>query len=76
VTGTTLVHDTRLGWIVGGGAEYRFAPNWSAKLEYNYLDFGTEHYSIEGTLSSIETQAHLVKVGFNYRLGWPTFASR
>ena len=33
--------DTRFGWTVGGGIEGKFAPNWSAKLEYLYMDLGT-----------------------------------
>jgi len=32
---------TRLGWTVGIGLEYMFAPNWSVFVEYDYLDFGT-----------------------------------
>jgi len=34
--------DTRTGVMVGAGVEYAFLPNWSAKLEYNYMDFDTE----------------------------------
>ena len=33
--------ETRWGWMLGGGVEYSFTDNWSAKIEYNYLDFGT-----------------------------------
>jgi outer membrane immunogenic protein len=66
---------TRVGWTVGGGWEYAFAPNWSAKVEYNYLDFGTtsQTFSEVGiglTLSSsleIEHSLHIVKAGVNYR---------
>ena len=28
------------GWTFGGGIEYKFAPNWSAKVEYRHFDFG------------------------------------
>ena len=28
------------GWTAGGGAEWMFAQNWSAKLEYLYYDLG------------------------------------
>ena len=28
------------GYTVGGGLEYMFAPNWSAKAEYQYYNFG------------------------------------
>jgi outer membrane immunogenic protein len=31
---------TRSGWTVGGGIEWAFWQNWSAKLEYHYYDFG------------------------------------
>ncbi len=33
-------NETRWGWMVGAGIEYSFSDNWSAKIEYNYLDFG------------------------------------
>lgn len=32
--------DTRVGWTVGGGLEWGFRSNWSAKLEYLYYDLG------------------------------------
>jgi outer membrane immunogenic protein len=32
--------DTRTGWTAGGGLEWMFSPNWSAKLEYLYYDLG------------------------------------
>ena len=33
--------DTRTGWTAGGGVEWMFLPNWSAKLEYLYYDLGS-----------------------------------
>jgi outer membrane immunogenic protein len=33
--------DTKTGWTIGGGGEYRFSPNWSVFLEGNYYDFGS-----------------------------------
>jgi outer membrane immunogenic protein len=32
---------TRTGWTAGAGAEWKFAQNWSAKLEYLYYDLGS-----------------------------------
>ena len=32
--------DHRNGYTVGAGLEYMFAQNWSAKIEYQYYDFG------------------------------------
>jgi outer membrane immunogenic protein len=37
---------TRTGWTVGGGVEWRFAPQWSAFLEGNYYDFGNKDRTI------------------------------
>ena len=34
------ISKTEAGWVVGGGVEYGFTNNWSAKLEYLYMDFG------------------------------------
>ncbi len=31
---------TRVGWTAGGGVEWMFLPNWSAKAEYLYYDLG------------------------------------
>lgn len=64
------IADTRLGWTVGAGVEYAFAPQWSAKLEYNFMDFGTAQYSFApGTSTSIDQQIHAVKFGINYKFG-------
>lgn len=30
------------GWMVGGGVEWLFAPNWSVFAEYDWSDFGTQ----------------------------------
>ena len=38
--GFTTNGNHKDGYTVGGGLEYMFAPNWSAKAEYQYYDFG------------------------------------
>ena len=37
--------DTRSGFTVGGGVEFGMTENLSAKLEYDFLDFGTKTYN-------------------------------
>jgi outer membrane immunogenic protein len=59
--------DTRTGYFLGAGIEYGFAPNWSAKLEYNYLDFGTDRLNFGGAIEDITQRSQTVRVGFNYR---------
>src|SRR5262249_21592290 len=34
-------HTTKAGWALGAGAEVRLGGNWTGKIEYLYLDFGT-----------------------------------
>jgi len=70
----TFVQDTtRWGWTVGAGAEYMFAPNWSAKIEYNYIDLGksTIRYAPGTDRSEWTDTFHTVKVGVNYHFGGP-----
>src|SRR5580692_11273441 len=37
--------DTRSGFTVGGGVEWGLTENLSARLEYDFLDFGTKTYN-------------------------------
>jgi outer membrane immunogenic protein len=77
VVGATSTNTVdRSGWTVGGGIEWGFLPSWSAKIEYNHIDFGTHSVSVLGTFGSISGATSLVngretidivKVGLNYR---------
>ncbi len=40
-TGTGSFSDQKSGWVVGGGVEGAVGGNWTAKIEYLYLDFGS-----------------------------------
>jgi outer membrane immunogenic protein len=65
--------DNREGFTVGGGVEYAFNENLSAKLEYDFLDFGTKNYNFTtmnggaGLPVSIQSNVHLLTAGLNYR---------
>jgi outer membrane immunogenic protein len=66
--------DTRWGWTVGVGAEYMFAPSWSAKVEYNYVDFGKSTLQYSGFAtdrSEWKDTMHTVKAGVSYHFGGP-----
>ena len=61
------------GYTVGAGLEYMFSPNWSAKTEYQYYNFGNTTITagppaVVGT--RFRDDEHTVKVGLNYRFGW------
>lgn len=74
----TLFSESRLhsGWTLGGGIEYGFAPNWSAKAEYMYASYANENYLtafVPGGIS-FGMDIHTAKFGINYRFGGPVVA--
>jgi opacity protein-like surface antigen len=66
--GFTAASD-RVGWTIGYGVEFDLGKNWSAKAEYDYIDFGRKTtLASDGTtfMSDHPTQSQ-VKIGVNYR---------
>jgi outer membrane immunogenic protein len=74
---TTFAHkSTRYGWTAGAGVESRLIGNWTAKLEYLYLDLGTVSGSTFATgftplifAYSSRISENIVRIGLNYRFG-------
>jgi outer membrane immunogenic protein len=66
--------NTLSGWTVGVGVEWAWTPNWSVKLEYDYLDFESDkdHYYYTNYYHDRNVEVHAVKLGINYRFGGPT----
>ena len=68
--------ETRVGWTVGAGVEWAFWDNWSVKLEYDFLDFGSGTVTFNDSLFgaaniSVSQRISEVKLGVNYRFGSP-----
>ncbi len=70
--------DNRVGWTVGVGGEFALTANWSAKAEYNYMDFGsrTALASDGTTFLTSRTDMQVTKVGLNYRFGPGTVVAK
>ena len=66
---TTSASATRLGWTAGAGVEYAFAPNWSARLEYRYSDFGKLNTANFVTPVNISRHENAVRLGVSYHFG-------
>jgi opacity protein-like surface antigen len=69
IDGATLTNTTRTGWNVGAGLEYMLGSRWSAKLEYDYLDFGSKTSGFGnpvGDSATVKTAVNEVKAGVNY----------
>jgi outer membrane immunogenic protein len=71
---------TLIGWTAGGGAEWMFINNWSAKVEYLYYDIGSAAANMSQTVrlqgssphwtNSNQASSHfngnIVRAGVNY----------
>jgi outer membrane immunogenic protein len=79
VLGASASHsDTRWGFMAGAGIEYAIFHNWSAKVEYDFMDFGTNNETFRFTGPFVapdiikihvddREQVHVVRIGLNYR---------
>jgi outer membrane immunogenic protein len=76
--------STRTGWTAGAGIEGRIAGNWTAKLEYLYMDLGSVGNgptALTGILVPVRTTGaasysshftdNIVRVGINYQFAGP-----
>jgi outer membrane immunogenic protein len=82
--------NTNVGWTVGAGVEGVICDNWTAKLEYLYVDLGRTSGSFATTIpafgagtvaSGTLTNAfnshitdNVLRVGLNYKFGGPVVA--
>lgn len=80
---------THTGWLIGAGGEYRLTSHWSMKVEYNYIDLGTQtlsNFVNLGTTAPVstgvtllrdhETRIQTVKFGINYMFGGDAIVAR
>jgi outer membrane immunogenic protein len=80
-TGSLNTSSNGSGWTVGGGVETKlWNSNWSAKLEYLYVDLGsvTTAFAVGGpfvfggvayhTVTTANFRDNIVRVGLNYQL--------
>ena len=66
----------RFGWAVGGGFETRLTGNWTGKLEYLHMDFGSVRSTPQAAAntavafdSNTRVTSDGVRIGVNYKFG-------
>ncbi|MDE2361200.1 MAG: carbohydrate porin [Hyphomicrobiales bacterium] len=61
----------RYGFSLGAGVEARLSPDWSAKLEYLYSQFGRSavYFPLAQQTYASDLRAHQVRLGLNYHFG-------
>jgi outer membrane immunogenic protein len=74
VAASGLADNWQVGWTVGAGVEWRFAPQWSVKAEYLYVDLGSisntipYNYGPSSSLTSTYSERdNIVRAGINYK---------
>jgi outer membrane immunogenic protein len=69
----------RYGWNAGGGIEYNFYGNWTARAEYRYyswpskgfVDAGFPFNPIAIPFHTSRETLHTGRLGLTYKFGWP-----
>jgi outer membrane immunogenic protein len=69
--------EIRTGWTAGGGAEWLLEQRWSATIEYQFVDLGTETVRVTALNSgglmpasfnaAFHDRFNVVRLGLNYR---------
>lgn len=65
--GTQILNVNRAGFVAGGGIEYALTENLSARLEYDFYDFGTKTYQFTATPVNNTSYLHTLTFGLDYR---------
>jgi opacity protein-like surface antigen len=64
------VRSNLAGWTVGAGFELALTPSWSAKAEYDYMNFGSKTLVLpDTTVVNLKQDFNQLKVGVNYHFG-------
>ena len=72
--------NTHVGWTVGAGIEGAIGGNWTARLEYLYVDLGnvTNTFTVTPSTNLSSYNSHvtdnILRVGVNYKFGGPVVA--
>ncbi|HEU0179929.1 MAG TPA: outer membrane beta-barrel protein [Blastocatellia bacterium] len=75
---TTSNNNTISGWLAGGGIEWAFADNWSARVEYDFLGLSDRTLTVPlgvpvigGDVFTLhDRNVQMVTFGVNYRFNW------
>ena len=68
VNGFAGARDTNVGWTIGGGIEGAITNNWTAKVEYLYMDLGDVSCGAFACgAANVDFRSHIVRAGLNYK---------
>jgi outer membrane immunogenic protein len=66
--------STQVGWTAGAGIEYAFTPNWTAKVEYLFVDLQNASCGpascfgvVPGPNTTVSLNENIIRGGFNFK---------
>jgi len=71
------VDNVRTGWTAGAGVEWGITQNWTAKVEYLYVDLGnaTSTFLLSNRQQTSSLTMNVARFGVNYKFGGPVIAT-
>jgi outer membrane immunogenic protein len=74
-------NNTNTGWTAGGGLEWAFANNWTARVEYDYVGLNDISLTVPAAFPVVASDVftthnrniQMVTVGINYLFNWGLF---
>jgi outer membrane immunogenic protein len=64
---TSFQSETKAGWTAGAGVEAALADNWTARIEYLFVDLQNGSFNTAGGPISVKFDASLIRVGVDYK---------
>jgi opacity protein-like surface antigen len=70
------INSSSGGWVAGAGFEYAFAGNWSARVEYDFMELQNQTFTVPAapatrfagdTISFNNHAAQMITAGVNYK---------
>ena len=77
--GLPFYSATQAGWTAGAGLEYAFAPNWTAKVEYLFVDLADASCPVGNcggglltapVATTVSLNQNIIRGGINFKFGW------
>jgi len=70
--------NSNSGWLAGAGIEWAFAPNWTAKVEYDFLGLNNQSFTVPAgapflggdVITTTHRDIQTLTVGLNYLFNW------
>ncbi len=67
VNGSTWNMETKAGWTAGAGIEAAFTDNWTARVEYLFVDLQDTTFNPPAIPVTVKFSNTLVRVGVDYK---------